>query len=117
MSPFSQTMLSGVAKTRTLVATVDRHHVMLNIVSLVAVLLVCIAYVIQVNATVNTGYTIREFETKIKQVSLENQHLEADVRKVQTLENVSQAVKILGFVPSETPTYITASAPSYAVAK
>lgn len=118
MSPFSQNMISGVQKTKTLVAVMDRHRLLLNTVSLLLVLLVCIAYVIQVNATVTKGYTIRELETMTRQVSLENQKLEAEVRKVQTLENVAQAVKMLGFVPAtETPTYLTATPPAFALAK
>lgn len=116
MSPFAQNMLSG-AKTSSWLAAWERHTVFLNIITLALVLVVSVVYIIQVNGSITKGYAIRELETQIKRMTLETQQLETETQKVQTLEHVNQAVKMLGFVPSENPTYLVTTPPSYALAK
>ena len=99
------------------VAFIERHVISLNILTFGFVVLFCLLYIVQVNAAVSKGYVMRELEVKTKRLSLENQQIETSRRKVQTLENVVAAVKMIGLVPSGNPMYVTSAEPSYAMAK
>lgn len=93
------------------------HVVGLNIASLVIVGLLLIAQIIQVNAATSKGYQMRELENQISELSLLQQNLQLEARKVQSLDHVSHSVKMLGFVESEQPTYLSSSTPSVAMAQ
>lgn len=82
-----------------------------------AVGLLLIAQIIQVNAATTKGYQMRELENQIGELSLLQQKLQLESRKVQSLEHVASSVKMLGFVESEQPTYLSASVPSVAMAQ
>lgn len=89
----------------------------LNLVSLALVVVCAAAYMVQVNGSVAKGYAIRELEDQMKALSLENQKLEGTVRQAQALENVTRSVKMLGLVNAGTPAYVSAGAPSVALAR
>lgn len=93
------------------------HVVGLNIASLAVVGLLLIAQIIQVNAATTKGYQMRELENQISELSLLQQNLQLEARKVQSLDHVAYSVKMLGFVESEQPTYLSSSTPSVAMAQ
>jgi len=111
------TIASSRGKTHTATAFVERHTLLLNILTFACIALFCVLYIAQVNATVSKGYVMRELEVKTKRLSFENQQIETSRRKAQTLENVASAVKMIGLVPAGSPIYLTSTDPSYALAK
>jgi hypothetical protein len=94
-----------------------KHVAVFNVLGLVLVLAGCGAYIAQINGSVTTGYALRDAQTKVDELTNENQKLEVAVRKEQSLEDVENSVKILGLVPAGTPTYVSAASASYALAK
>ena len=103
-------------KKHPTIAWIDEKTFLINCTCLALVIVLGAAYIIQINSTVAQGYEMRELETKIQKMSLENQRMEVQVRKTKSLENVERNVKMLGLVPAETPDYVDASAPAYALA-
>lgn len=98
-------------------AWIGNHVVALNIVSLVMVGLLVVSYIIQVNVSISQGYQIRELENTLDELSLLNQNLELETRKSQSLDHVAKSVKMLGFVDSEMPNFISGSEPAFAMAE
>lgn len=94
-----------------------KHIVAINITSLAIVLLMCATYIVQVNSTIAKGYVLRDLETQIHHLALENEQLEIAQRESQSLDHVSHAVKMLGLVENDEVTYVNDSAPSYALAE
>ena len=117
MSRFSISVFSKLKRSRTILDWVNAHLVTANVIGLVLVIFVCGAYIVQVNKAVAQGYEMREYETQIHELSLQNQRLEVDVRQAQSLENVSRAVKMLGLVSATQPSYLETAGPSYALAE
>lgn len=110
-------MYSGISGTRTAVSFFSRHAFLLNVVSSLLVFVCAIVYIIQVNGSVANGYTIREYEDQIHDLTLENQKLEVTIREARALENVTRSVKMLGLVSAETPKYVSSVEPSVALAR
>lgn len=117
MSPHAQSMMMACAHACRFRDFFDRHIVAFNIASLALLIAACLAYVVQVNGSVRLGYDMRELENRFETYMLRNEALEAQARNARSLERVSQAVKILGFVQAETPQFINANAPSLAMAE
>ena len=117
MTRFNQHMQTNSARAKTAVAFVDRHMTTLNVAGLVLVAIVAVLYIVQVNRTVTHGYAIRELESEIHELTLDNQQLEVDARAAQSLDRVTRSVKMLGLVEAGTPRYLTSGEPSYAMAK
>ena len=59
---------------------------------------------------------MRDHETNIQTLTLQNQQLEVDVRQAQSLAQVNKAVKMMGMVRAEQPSYLKSGEPSYALA-
>jgi len=93
------------------------HVVALNIISLILILFFVIGYIIQVNASISKGYQIRDLETRVNQLSILNEKIEIQSRKAQSLEHVSDSVKMLGFIKAQMPEYVDLSQTSYAFAE
>ena len=89
----------------------------LNFFTLGLVVLLAVFYILVVNGSMGNGYRMRELETKIKSLSLEQQQLEGAVRQAQSLESISRSVKMMGFTRAESITYIQGSAPAFALAE
>jgi hypothetical protein len=117
MSPFAQTLLSQAKKTHVLIAWVRTHVFVLNVVGLSVIVLLCGAYIVQVNQAVAKGYQMRQFEDQIEELTLRNQQLEIAVREAKSLEHVTHAVKMMGLVESDQPTYMQSTPPSLAMAE
>lgn len=117
MSSIAQTTVIPMAGAQSVWGFLRKHHTLMNVLTLGAVLAIALAYVVQINAAAAKGYQIRELETHIRELSLTNQTLELDLQQAQSLENVTRAVKMLGMVPSETPRYVQGTVPTYVLAE
>lgn len=124
MSPFAQSFSSTYVRPlgHTLPRLSSRvwlgaHLSFLNVFSFIILIMLCIVYIAQVNHTVSKGYQIRDLESQINELTLRNQTLEVTTQQAQSLENVARATKMIGLVRADRPEYITASAPSYALAE
>ena len=109
-------MANGAVNVRRAKAFFEAHVAAFNLASLALLLALCLAAVVQVNGSVRLGYDMRALEDRISALALKNDQLEADARGAQALERVSRAVKMLGFVQSETPQFVDGSTPSVALA-
>lgn len=98
-------------------AFVDRHIVALNALALAAIVAFAALYIGQVNAAVSKGYVERDLQARTQSLTEENRRLELAVSRIQTLDHVGHAVKILGLVPAEQPTFLVSAAPAVALAK
>ena len=118
MSPFAKSFATQHPKvaTRTFRAVFQTNVSWLNIATLALVVLLCIVYIVQVNGSISKGYQIRDLETQIQELSLSNQKLELNTQRVQSLDHVAHSVKMLGLVDAGRPEYVSAAAPSYALA-
>lgn len=117
--PAQSVLYSGetFSQKKSLRLFLGSHVVGLNIALLSVVGLLLIAQIIQVNAATSKGYQMRELENQISELSLLQQNLQLESRKVQSLDHVAHSVKMLGFVESEQPTYLSSSTPSVAMAQ
>lgn len=108
---------SSGGRTRTIMAYYSAHVSRVNMIGLAVVLVAATVYIAQVNRTVARGYAIRELETSIRTLQEENQRLDLTMREAQSLDRVSSSVAMLGMVEGGTPHYVSASGPSYALAR
>ncbi len=112
MSKFSQTLFSSIRKTRTAVAAVGHNVVRLNLLLLGVMLIVSVMYIVQVNRAATKGYHIRDLETRINTLQLENQKMEVAIAESRSLDTVSKKVPMLGLVKAPTPNYLSGSVPT-----
>lgn len=117
MSPFAQSMYSQVKKTHAVTGFVDRNVVLINLISISLILAFFVLYITQVNSSVASGYQMRELETAIHELTIQNKQLQVAARESQSLDNVADSVQMLGLVDAETPQYVQGSEPSYALAQ
>lgn len=116
MSKFDQTMHAHMPRAKAFAAVISRHVVALNILAFALVVAFAALYIVQVNAVVSQGYTARDLETRIQDLTERNRALELAVSQVRTLDHVEQSMKILGFVPAGQPTYLSSAVPAVAFA-
>lgn len=109
--------LTAPKRHLNLTALFFKHVAVFNVLGVLLVLAGVGVYIIQVNASVTTGYTLRELELKLDTLAEDNQKLEIALRKSQSLESVERSVRILGLVPAENPQYVEGAPPSYALAQ
>ncbi len=55
------------------------------------------SYVFQVSDTVSKGYQIRNYQQKLKELSQENNLLEINFAQINSLGNIEEKIKELGF--------------------
>lgn len=107
MSKFSQTMFSSARATRTLIATLGRQVVLLNVLVLGLSLALVLLYIVQVNRATTKGYMMRDLETRISELTLQNQKWEIQATEARSMAAISEKVPMLGLVKAETPTYVS----------
>lgn len=79
--------------------------------------IMCLAYIVQVNGSISSGYKIRDLETQIQELSLQHQSLELATQHVQSLDHVAKSVKMLGLVDAGRPEYMNGDKPALAMAQ
>ncbi len=121
MSPFAQASFVGhtspLVKSHSFRAWISVHTILLNSLSFALLVIVGMTYIITVNNTASKGYAIRDLEMNIHQLSIANQELQSKTQEAKSLQNITHAVKMIGMVKVEQPTYVDAKAPTYAFAK
>jgi hypothetical protein len=75
MSPFAQTsltyQLARPFRASSLPLWITTNVTRVNIVTFAVLLIVCLAYIVQVNSTTSKGYQIRDLETMIGMVPVD----------------------------------------------
>lgn len=121
MSPLFQTAFlnthSSCVRSRSFRVWSSAHIWQINVVTFSVLILLGFAYIFQVNSTASKGYTMRELETRIQELTVANQQIETEVNEAQSLSRISRAVKMIGMVKAEAPVYVNAGSPSVAFAK
>lgn len=74
-----------------------------------------VLYIGQVNAAAAMGYRLKDVETRIDNVRIANQQLEARVADRRAMANVARRVSILGMTRPSEVTYVSAAMPSVAL--
>lgn len=117
MNTFAQTMYARVPAAKAALAFIDQRIVLLNVVGLCLAVLLCVGYIVQVNASVASGYTARDLERRAAQLTHDNQRLQLAVSRLQTLDHIRATSAMLGLVPAGQPLYLSLGEPSVALAK
>jgi hypothetical protein len=104
-----------LSRTKVYTQAIDQNMALINMVILAMVLLIGFAYIVQVNRSTTKGYQIRDLETSIEKLGIENQRLEIEVAGNRSVAAVDERVKMLGMVPTDTPDYVSAGAPTVAL--
>lgn len=81
----------------------------LNSAILVFIVVLGLAYLIQLNALSTKGYEIRQQQEAISGLSTEYKHLEMQVSNMQSINRIKQEAAKLNFVPTSGVTYINVS--------
>ncbi len=63
-------------------------------------------YIWQINTSATYGYIIRDLEKEIAAIERQNERLEQKVAKLQSVDSVTNRVKMLGLVKIENVKYI-----------
>lgn len=117
MNTFAQTMYARVPAAKAALAFVDQRITLLNIAGLALAVLLCVGYIVQVNAAVTSGYAVRDLERRVAALSQDHQRVQLAVSRLQTLDHIRTASAMLGLVPSGQPVYLSLGEPSVALAK
>jgi hypothetical protein len=117
MSPrLTKTLFAPLEKTTRIHAWFKENVVRINAICFLMIIMLCGCYIWQVNSAVAKGYVMKDYETQIDDLALANQQMEVATRQAESLESVTRATKMLGFVKAERPTYVDPSDPSVAMA-
>lgn len=87
----------------------------LNLLLAILIFVVSFVSIVQANRAATQGYRLRDLETSIASLKINNQQLEIKVAELQSVESVSQRLKMLGLVPTETTYYVSSVTPTVAV--
>ena len=113
MSPrLTKTIFAPLQKTSRISSWFKQNVVRINAICFAMIIVLCGCYIWQVNSAVAKGYVMKDYETTIEDLALTNQQMEVAVRQAESLESVTRATKMLGFVKAERPTYVDPSEPS-----
>lgn len=66
-----------------------------------------VLYVWQVNVAATRGFAMRELEQSIDELQLENERLNMDVARLQSIDSVSMRMKMLGFTEVDRIEYLS----------
>lgn len=103
MPRFSQTLFFSIRQTRRLADFLWRYLAVINCGLFVVSFSLALIYVVQVNRASINGYRLRDLETAISQLELENQNLQIKLAETSSAENVSIKVPMLGMVKTKIP--------------
>ncbi|MDG1949268.1 MAG: hypothetical protein P8J32_00385 [bacterium] len=95
---------------------ISEHAFAINIASLGLVVVMVALYIVQVNATISKGYDLRNLETQVHELTLMNEKMELETRQSQSLQHVTESIKMLGFVEAGMPEYVDLAGSSFALA-
>ena len=81
----------------------------LNLMMLAAILLFGLVYLFVVNSLGTKGYEIRNLESKVQQLEIDQKHLQIQASDMQSLNRIQIDAQKLNFVPTSNITYLKAS--------
>lgn len=91
----------------------DSRH--LRTVLIAGTLILSAMYIWQVNAAATTGFTMRDLESGIAELRLEQERMNLEVAQLQSVDSVSQRVQMLGLSEVKTIEYLTPGSGSVAI--
>lgn len=68
-----------------------------GILSFFSILTLLAFYIFQINSVVSEGYQIKNYEKKLNELSRENETLEINSIQINSLRNIEEKIKELGF--------------------
>ena len=104
-----------LSRTKTYVASLNQHLAVINLAIFTLILVVGFMYIIQVNRSTTKGYQIRDLETRIEQLGIENQRLEIEAAQNRSMAAIDTKVQMLNMKPVEKVEYVSASRPTVAL--
>lgn len=73
-----------------------------------------ISYIWQVNISATSGYTMRDLDREIATLKHDNERLELEVSRLQSVESVTNRIQMLGLVEVHDVRYVNAGETSVA---
>lgn len=92
---------------KTFKIRVSKSQTFWSAVCFIAVVIVGTLYVLQMASVTKQGYQMRELETSVGALELENELLSVQVSEAKSLSNVSERMQILGFTDTNDTIYLT----------
>ncbi len=83
--------------------------VSLTFITIILACLLCLFYLVQSNVVATKSYDIRELESKKEQIQEENEGLQLEAARSQSIKEVEEKAKDLEMVPSKKVNFITPS--------
>lgn len=77
--------------------------------------LLLVGYILQVNKASTAGYAMRDLDRSIEHLQLENQRLNMQVARLQSVDSVTTRIQMLGLRPITDVKYIHISEPTVAL--
>ncbi len=81
----------------------------LTFITIILACLLCLFYLVQSNAVTTKSYDIRELESKKEQIQEENERLQLEAARLQSIKEVEEEAKDLKMVPSKKVDFLTPS--------
>jgi hypothetical protein len=106
-------MFSGVHRTQTIIASLGRNVFALNLILLALIATLALLYIVQVNHATTKGYKIRDLETNIARLKLENKKMEIIATEARSMDAIARNVQMLGMVEAPAPTYVGGTTPTF----
>jgi cell division protein FtsL len=82
---------------------------------LVGTIMLGVLYIWQVNMAATTGYTMRDLESSIYTLEIEQERLDLQVAQLQSVDSVTERVQMLGLTEVKTIQYLTPGGGSVAI--
>jgi cell division protein FtsL len=102
----SDSQQEGTAK-RTIVPRIKIGPISLTFVTIILACLLCLFYLAQSNAVATTGYKIRELEQRRKELQEDNEKLQLEAARLQSIKEVEDTAEDLKMVPSKQVNYLS----------
>jgi hypothetical protein len=104
VAAFSQSQ--SFAVPRRSVFRIRISATLVNIILLVAAAALGVGYLVQVNATIDKGYKIREARQQVSELQAQARSSEIKLSEMETVSNLTAQAAALGMVPVGTVEYV-----------
>lgn len=86
-----------------------------TILLMILTLLLLVGYILQVNKASTAGYAMRDLDRSIEHLQLENQRLNMQVARLQSVDSVTTRIQMLGLRPVSNVKFVHVSEPTVAL--
>ncbi|MFH1632247.1 MAG: hypothetical protein ABIA47_04525 [bacterium] len=104
-------MFGGITKIKSFIS--KTHWLYLAII--VATLMIGLMYIWQVNVSATKGFAMRDLQQGNEGLRLENDRLQLEVARLQSIDSVSTRVQMLGLTEIKSIQYVAPGKPTVAV--